>query len=170
MALTKHSVYKITSPNGKVYIGCSSCVEKRWLHHIYNDAFSADIKKYGWSAFAKEVLAKCETKAQAEEIEAQEIARHNSTDPSIGYNIASFKGRGKVAGFFSGKNLSDEHRQKIAESKHKPVICVETQKVYRSVKEAEEATGISHSCISRVCRGERKKTANLHWKFVEVVV
>jgi len=37
--------------------------------------------------------------------------------------------------------------------------------VYESVAEASKATGISKSCISRVCRGEREKSSGFKWKY-----
>lgn len=36
---------------------------------------------------------------------------------------------------------------------------------YKSIKEASEITKISHSCISRVCRGDRNKSGGYIWKF-----
>lgn len=47
----------------------------------------------------------------------------------------------------------------------KSVICIETNKEYRSVLEAAKETGIDNSAICKVCRGERKKAGNLHWRY-----
>ena len=52
-----------------------------------------------------------------------------------------------------------------ASSKFKPVICVETGVVYKSLKEAEQLTGISQSCIGNCCKGTQKTAGKMHWKY-----
>lgn len=49
----------------------------------------------------------------------------------------------------------------------KPVKCIETGLVYRSIKEAARATGIHHTSISMCCDGRQKKTHGTHWEFVK---
>lgn len=59
-------VYKITNPNGKIYIGQSTDIEKRFNRYInlnckgqpklYNS-----LKKYGWENHQKEILEECNT-------------------------------------------------------------------------------------------------------------
>jgi len=58
-------IYKITSPNGKIYIGQSINIEKRIIRYrnlhcksqpkIYNS-----IRKYGWNKHLFEILLECE--------------------------------------------------------------------------------------------------------------
>jgi group I intron endonuclease len=58
-------VYKITNPNGKIYIGSSINIEKRIKHYnsvscknqtkLYNS-----IKKYGWENHKLEIIKECE--------------------------------------------------------------------------------------------------------------
>jgi group I intron endonuclease len=60
-------IYKITNPNGKIYVGQSINIEKRLKQHrfghdgkktrIYNS-----IKKYGWGSHTTEILEECEIK------------------------------------------------------------------------------------------------------------
>lgn len=47
------------------------------------------------------------------------------------------------------------------------VICLDTGKVYETVKEASIDTGCSMSKISAVCHGKRKHTGNLHFQIIE---
>jgi len=61
-------IYKLTAPNGKVYIGQSLKIEQRWIDHkrrakgksirssfkLYNS-----IRKYGWENFTKEIIEQC---------------------------------------------------------------------------------------------------------------
>ena len=86
---------------------------------------------------------------------------------------------------WKGKHHSEEAREKMRlakigkqrgpisvetkKKKSKPVICIETGKVYFGIKEAERQTGISSKLISRVCLGKRKKAGNYHWKYVSEV-
>lgn len=52
---------------------------------------------------------------------------------------------------------------KYSKSRGKAVLCVETQEVYFSMREAERRTGISEPCISRACRGKVKTAGGYHW-------
>lgn len=50
-------VYKITSPNGKVYIGQTINTQIRWNRPgWYNREIKDDAYKFGWENFKKEVL------------------------------------------------------------------------------------------------------------------
>ena len=54
-----------------------------------------------------------------------------------------------------------------ASNRSRKVICVETGEVYRSIRQVEIQTGISHSTISHCCNGKGKTAGGYHWKFVE---
>lgn len=43
------------------------------------------------------------------------------------------------------------------------IICIETGKVYNSVKEAELVNNSFH--ISRCCSGKRKTSGGYHWQY-----
>lgn len=58
-------IYKITSPSGKVYIGQSVNIEKRFiryknLHCKSQPKIYSSIKKYGWNKHNFEILLECE--------------------------------------------------------------------------------------------------------------
>ena len=57
--------------------------------------------------------------------------------------------------------------QRATEKTRKKVICIETEEVYDSVKEAHKQTGISMTGISLCCNEKRKSAGGLHWKFAE---
>ena len=85
-----YTVYKHTSPSGKVYIGItSSPVNRRWQNgkgyrqHRY---FNAAIQKYGWQNFTHEILFSNLSKYDACEKEKELIMLYNSTDRRFGYN------------------------------------------------------------------------------------
>jgi predicted nucleic acid-binding Zn-ribbon protein len=54
-----------------------------------------------------------------------------------------------------------------AGTKSRKVVCIETGEVYRSIRQAEINTGISHSTISNCCNGKGKTAGGYHWKFIE---
>lgn len=49
----------------------------------------------------------------------------------------------------------------------KSVVCIETGKIYETVREAALDTGCNETKISAVCHGHREHTKNLHFKFAE---
>lgn len=93
MVCSTWTVYKHTSPNGKVYIGITSRKPKvRWangLGYMGNDYFFKAIQKYGWDNFKHEILFEKLTKEEAEAKEIELITQFNSTDRKCGYNISS---------------------------------------------------------------------------------
>ena len=62
-----YTVYKHTSPSGKVYIGITSIdPAKRWKQgYSHNKHFSMAIKKYGWENIKSEIIASGLTKKRS---------------------------------------------------------------------------------------------------------
>lgn len=58
---------------------------------------------------------------------------------------------------------NNNHGTRI-ERTQKKVRCIETGKIYPSIKEAREKTGINH--IHSVCKGYAKTSGGLHWEYV----
>jgi group I intron endonuclease len=60
-----------------------------------------------------------------------------------------------------------EHNRKVSESlkgkKNKKVICIETNIIYNSIKEAQQILHCSQ--ISACCMGKRKTSAKFHWEY-----
>lgn len=44
------------------------------------------------------------------------------------------------------------------------VWCVELQRMFKSMREAEKETGVPHGTISRCCRGTLKHAGGYHWE------
>ena len=103
-----YSVYKHTTPNGKVYIGITKQKPvKRWLHgegYSKQSYFYRAILKYGWDNIKHEVLFTELTREQAESKEVELIAYYKSNQRQYGYNIDR---GGRV------KRMSDETKEKI---------------------------------------------------------
>lgn len=104
------SVYRHTSPSGKVYIGITQQKpEYRWRDgkgYKYNAHFYSAIKKYGWENFTHEVLFRGLTQEDAEDIEKRLVKEADSTNKLHGYNVAE-----------GGHVLTEESRRKIGETR-----------------------------------------------------
>ena len=66
-----------------------------------------------------------------------------------------------------GKQHKEESKKKMSERKNKPVICITTGEIFKSVKEASEKTGVNLSNICQCCRNKRQSAGKLQWKFLE---
>lgn len=85
-------IYQITNKlNGKIYIGQTNNIQKRWSNHkCGNDSnmvIAQAIKKYGVSNFTFEVLLRNLSLEEANEKEIELIKTKNSLVPN-GYNVA----------------------------------------------------------------------------------
>lgn len=109
-----YTVYKHTSPSGKVYIGITSqSPEKRWRNgkgYEKNTYFYKAICKYGWDNIKHEIIAINLSKSDACALERELIEKHKAQNPEKGYNNS-------VGGEFGsyGAKLSDEARRNISE-------------------------------------------------------
>lgn len=103
-----YTVYKHTSPNGKVYIGITSQpTERRWRKgegYIDNDYFYKAIQKYGWDNFKHEILIDGLSKEDACKKEIEIISKTNANNRKFGYNIT--KGG-------NAPKLSEETKEKL---------------------------------------------------------
>ena len=109
-----YTVYKLTDPEGKIYIGCTGqAVEKRWLNgrgYMKKSPVRTAIDTYGWENFRKEILCERLTKAGAEKKEQWFIAFYDSSDPSKGYNRF-------LGGLGKGARMSEVTRRAASEAK-----------------------------------------------------
>lgn len=93
-----------------------------------------------------------------------------------GFAKVTFVGKRGADNPMYGKHLSEEHKKMISERNRgennwraRSVICLETQKVYGSLREAFRDTGIKHSSISSACMGKSKTAGGYHWQYVKEV-
>ncbi len=70
-----------------------------------------------------------------------------------------------------GHKHSEETKQKMSESHKKdiPILCIETQKVYKCPSEAsmDVANTKSAGHITEVCKGKRKTAFGYHWQYLD---
>lgn len=109
-----YSVYKHTTPSGKVYIGITSKpVEERWLNgrgYARNEHFWNAIKKYGWENIEHHVLATGLSKEEASEVEKMYIALYRSHEIKHGYNLTGGGETGIVHTMESRRKLSESRK------------------------------------------------------------
>ena len=110
------TVYKITGPDGKVYIGQTGLPLKiRWRkgYHLSDKSARGVIKeamlKYGKENFSIEPLCENLTQEGAWELEAKFIELYDSMNPEKGYN-------GKTGGRDKGCKMNEAAKQKIIQN------------------------------------------------------
>jgi group I intron endonuclease len=213
-------IYKITNPNGKIYIGQSTDIEKRFKYYyrleckgqtkIFNS-----LKKYGPENHVFEIIEEC----SIEQLNEREIywgLRYKVLNEN-GLNLKELGIGGKwndemkrkfrekrnskewksfISSIHVNKKVSDstrekqrnarlnipqsqtvkekrgiynkhseEHIQKFIKSKSKSIICLNDNKEYNSIKEAENILGIDHSNIIKVLKGIKKDYKGLIFKY-----
>jgi len=106
-------LYKITNRiNGKIYIGQTNNIRYRWNRHRYESkhpkyAIHLAMQKYGIDNFKIDIIAICESLADANLTEIFLIKYNNTQNKKIGYNI-------EVGG--NRSPMSVETKQKISQS------------------------------------------------------
>lgn len=87
------TIYRLTSPENKVYIGCTS-------HHQLKHRFGVGgtgymnqhtlwsaIQRLGWANFKSEILYQCDSREVASQKERYYIELYDATNPDKGYNV-----------------------------------------------------------------------------------
>ena len=97
----EHTIYKLTSPSGKFYIGRTCDFNARMTQHKScaltkksNTSLYKAIRKYGWENFTKEIIATVPTEDAAQLLEETLIKQLNSV--RMGYNDTYVGGGGNL--------------------------------------------------------------------------
>jgi group I intron endonuclease len=137
-------IYKITSPSGRVYIGQSINIERRFRYYkgvackeqikIYNS-----LLKYGVDAHIFEILELCDI----EELNNRERHYQDLYDSvANGLNLLYVKSehfngghsdesKKKISDSLKGRTFTDEHKYKIGLSNSRRIISPETKEKHR---------------------------------------
>jgi len=137
-------IYKLTFPNGKIYIGITTeSLSRRVQRHINYArknrpyALSAAIRKYGEKSFTAEHIASTKTVDDLVHVERILIKQYGSICPN-GYNMTgggegsycikpSVEKRRKISESLSGRKLSHAHRVAIGLAQKGKTIPIETR-------------------------------------------
>ena len=148
----KTGVYKITNlVNGKVYIGASKNIERRWSNHRCGlTAIAEDLQTFGLDNFKFEVLLECPETMLAQ-WERDMICLYDADDPEKGYNSKNDRPYSlKVSEELKGKNRyprTDYQKQRASESHRGHKLSEEAKRRMSESHKGQKAwnKGIPHS-------------------------
>ncbi len=161
----KMVIYLLTdTTNGMRYVGktmhklCKRIGEHRRGKKHYVDRA---INSHGWENFTVEILDECETPDELSEREQYRIATLNTKFPN-GYNLTD-GGEGSP-----GRETTEEMRANMSAAHPRyHIVCVETGKVFETVKEAAAWAGVQKAAIHRACNGIARSAGGYHWFYLE---
>lgn len=153
-------IYKLTAPNGKIYIGQAININRRFSSYrnlncknqpkLYNS-----IKKYGWENFKKEILFDgVISQIQINEIETKYISKYIKN----GLNLCEIGSGGnykKGSEHFASKSVLQINKK------------FEIVSEFESGTDAAEHNNIPQSCISLSCRTNNPFSHGYYWRFKE---
>ena len=163
------SVYKITNKiNGKIYIGSSIRVEKRWQQHInasknmnsnsYNYPLQKAFRKYGIDNFIFEVIKDdFETQLEMLEYEKDMIIKTNSFNSGYNQTVETIKS--EIAKENLEKRLNKNRCSCAKVDKQNNIL-----EIYPSYHEAARKNGLNGeawaSTIRNICKGKISSIKN----------
>lgn len=167
-----YTVYRHTTPSGKVYIGITrQSPNDRWRRgwgYSTNLVFFRAINKYGWDNIKHEILLDGLTKEEAKAAEVRLIAEHRSTEREYGYNIT----KGGDAGVSRPHTEEEKERARAnwlgsRNPRAREVICLETLVIYKTAIEARRATGAMKiaDCCKRTYK--HRTSGGYHWAYYD---
>lgn len=164
------TVYKHTSPSGKVYIGITCQIpKKRWGHNGkgYKGCthFTHAIEKYGWDNITHEILRTNLSETFAKKMEIFLISRYKRKN--LSYNMTN-GGDGRSIPW------SESDRERFMPTLKKVLGVKISQftldgkyiKDYDTMEDAAKDVGIDRSSISRCCSGKSKTSGGFMWAFL----
>lgn len=121
-------IYKITNPNGKIYIGQSIDIESRWNHHTNERVMNTldwplyrSLRKYGVDKHNFMVVEECDVE-ELNERERYYQEKYNTVSEGLNCKLVGFdevsgvlndKIKSKISETLTGYTMKDERRQKV---------------------------------------------------------
>lgn len=167
-----YTVYKHTSPSGKVYIGITcQKPERRWGRdgsgYKHSPHFMAAIKRYGWENIRHEILATELSRAAACLMEVELIAEYGSSNPEKGYNLSTGGDKSaagvkrtpdvckKIGDIHRGKHVSEETREKLRAAASGKHPSAETRQKLSAASKGRPVSEETRQKISQAHKGLR---------------
>lgn len=181
----KHYIYRITNLiNGKVYIGQTNNLRRRWNEHKSfrngTTIIAKAINKHGSDNFSFKCIEICDSLTESNLQEAWQIMINNSLVP-IGYNVElggsvnkhtqetldkiAASNRGKIRSLETKKKLSDSHKghkpsketlDKLSKIRKGRIVSEETKKKMSQAKLGKIVTKKTRDKISNTLKGKNK--------------
>ena len=157
----KTGVYKITNlVNGKVYIGASKDIERRWWEHKkrVNSPIHSDLETYGLDNFKFEVLLECPEDMLAQ-WERDMICLYDADDPEKGYNSPKDRSYNlKLYEALKGRphaSFSEETKRKMSEAKKGRKIAPHSEEAKRKMSESHKGHKFSEEHKRKISEANR---------------
>lgn len=183
--------------NGKIYIGQTNNIEKRWeyngVHYHYSSYFYNALIKYGWDNFEHIILKSNLTEEEANYWEDYYIKYYDALNRNKGYNLKTggdnYHWSQEIKEKIKNSNkktwnqiktekpeyytaIWEEHGKKVS----KAVICLNNNMIFKNQLQAAEWCGLKSTAgISKVCLGQRQSAGRhpetnekLVWKFYDI--
>lgn len=141
------------------------------LGEKYNKHLLNSIKVHGFHNF--HIIENFDTAHSKDELNEKEkywIMEYKTTNPKYGYNYTD---GGESSKGTSTEILTKEEYTSLVGDRYKPVICLDTNEVFLTIKDASKKTGVHPNSIRRNCIGATERTGNhgsekLRFKFITV--
>ena len=175
--------------NNKKYIGQKKYDNRGiWKNYLGSGVIIKQaIKKYGKENFSKEIIAEAKTKKELDKLERFYIKKYNAVKSNDYYNVAKGGDGGDTTIGMSDERKAENRINrrnaslgKINKGKAngvaKQVICLNTMKIYDTLREAADEYNITPEGISAACKNIISHTAGkdpitgekMQWRFYEV--
>jgi group I intron endonuclease len=170
-------IYKITNPKGKIYIGQSIQIEKRWERYKYNNSNKQtklynSFKKYGYENHTFEVLEKC----NLEQLNEKETywkqfylnILNNVWDKVLFHELYDLGGGPKskktiIKMKYYQSNRTIKHNKKISEARKKPILQYDLEgnfiKEWDSTKQYADINNLKNGSAITACLKKRSVSA-----------
>jgi group I intron endonuclease len=170
--MKKIGIYKITNPEGKIYIGQSTDIEFRWEYYINHrckgqPSLYLSFKKYGWFYHQFEIIEECD-KTKLIERERYWIEHHNCVleglNGKVGVKRKSFIYPEDAKRVKSEKMTKIWADKKFKRELGKKIQNVQTGEIYSSCTEASIKLSISPNNVTSKCKEEIELKYLDNWK------
>lgn len=173
-----YCLYYHKSPSGKMYVGITSDIKRRWEskgdRYKGSKCFYNAIKRYGWDNIEHHIMHKNLTLKEASALEKLYIRLWGTLVPN-GYNIAEGGSNGnnfvgktedemkkikkKMSEGHRGKTLSEEHKRKLSESKKGKILSEEHKRKISESKKGKTLSEETKKKIRESCKGDKHPSA-----------